>query len=146
MPRLKTARTVSAGGVVYRRPAEGGLQFILVGQTERDIWGLPKGGPHKGETIEETALREVREETGLITRLERPLGSIDYWFFNRGTRFHKTVHYYLMEAVGGDIAYHDREHDRVEWFGEAEAIERSTYANERELIRRAARILAGQET
>ena len=101
MPRSKTAQTVSAGGVVYRQ-VDGLIQVVLVGQTDRGIWGLPKGGPHKGETTEETALREVREETGLITRLDRSLGSIEYWFFSRGTRFHKTVHYFLMEAVGGD--------------------------------------------
>ena len=144
MARPKTARTVSAGGVVYRR-VNGRLEIVLVGQTGRDIWGLPKGGPLKGETMEETALREVREETGLITRLHRPLGSIDYWFFSRGTRFHKTVHYFLMEAIGGDIAYHDREYDRVEWFDAATAAEKATYANERELVRRAVAIVSGEQ-
>ncbi|MHB1007066.1 MAG: NUDIX hydrolase [Chloroflexota bacterium] len=143
MPRSKTARTVSAGGVVYRL-LNGQTQIVLVGQTDPAIWGLPKGGPHKGETTEETALREVREETGLIPRLDRSLGSIDYWFFSRGTRFHKTVHYFLMETVGGDMAYHDREYDTVEWFDVDAALARCSYENERELIRRAAAMLTGE--
>lgn len=142
MPRAKTARAMSAGGVVYRL-LEGRLQIVMVGQSERELWGLPKGGPMKGETIEETALREVREETGLITRLDRPLGSIEYWFFSRGTRFHKTVHYFLMEAVGGDTAFHDREYDLVQWFDAVEAADLASYENERELVRRAAAVLAG---
>jgi 8-oxo-dGTP pyrophosphatase MutT (NUDIX family) len=118
---------------------------VLVGHSDRDIWGLPKGGPNHGETTEETALREVREETGLITRLDRPLGTIEYWFFSRGTRFHKTVHYFLMEAVGGDTSFHDREYDRVEWFDAAEAAERISYENERELVRKATAILASPD-
>ncbi|MHB1415565.1 MAG: NUDIX hydrolase [Chloroflexota bacterium] len=136
MAKPKTARTVSAGGVVYRKTANG-PQFVLVGHSDRNIWGLPKGGPHKGETTEETALREVREETGLLTRLAKPLDSIEYWFFSKGTRFHKTVHYFLMEAIGGDTAYHDREYDLVEWFDAEQAAETATYPNERDLIRQA---------
>lgn len=144
MPRSRTEKTESAGGVVYRWAADR-LQVVLVGQSERDLWGLPKGGPHQGETTEETALREVREETGLITRLDRPMGSIAYWFFSRGTRFHKTVHYFLMEATGGDTAYHDREYDLVEWFDVEQAVARATYENERELIRKAAAALTEPE-
>lgn len=144
MPKpAKTARAISAGGVVYRR-VDRQVQIVLVGQSERAIWGLPKGGPLKGETTAETALREVREETGLITRLGESLGSIDYWFFSRGTRFHKTVHYFLMEAVGGDTAFHDREYDRVEWFTAEEAANTVSYENERELIVLATTILGRQ--
>jgi 8-oxo-dGTP pyrophosphatase MutT (NUDIX family) len=143
MAKPRTAQTVSAGGVVYRQ-RDGGFQIALVGQTDRCVWGLPKGGPLKGETTEETALREVQEETGLIARLKRPLDSIEYWFFSRGTRFHKTVHYFLMEAVGGDIAYHDREYDQVQWFDPEQAIAQATYENERELIRRAVALLLAQ--
>lgn len=129
--------------MVYRWQA-GNLEFVLVGHSDSDVWGLPKGGPNKGETVEETALREVREETGLVPRLDVPLGSIDYWFHSRGTRFHKTVHYFLMEAVGGDTAYHDREYDRVEWFDAAVAVERASYENERSLLKKAIQLLANR--
>lgn len=141
MPRRRTARTESAGGVVFRR-LNNTLQIVLVGKSDRELWGLPKGGPNKGETTEETALREVSEETGLLTRLVRPLGSIDYWFFAKGTKYHKTVHYFLMEAIGGDTAYHDLEYDWVEWFDAEDAVKRATYENERDLIRRAITMLS----
>ncbi|MCL4467238.1 MAG: NUDIX hydrolase [Chloroflexi bacterium] len=143
MARPRTAQTVSAGGIVYRHH-DHGWQIALVGQSERNVWGLPKGGPLKGETTEETALREVREETGLIARLVRPLDSIEYWFFSRGTRFHKTVHYFLMEAVGGDIAYHDSEYDQVQWFDATQAVEQASYDNEREAIRQAITALSAE--
>jgi 8-oxo-dGTP pyrophosphatase MutT (NUDIX family) len=134
--RPRTTQTVSAGGIVYRKH-DGGYQIVLVGQSDRNTWGLPKGGPLKGESTEETALREVQEETGLIARLVKPLDSIEYWFFSRGTRFHKTVHYFLMEAVGGDLAYHDREYDQVQWFDAQAAVSQASYDNEREAIRQA---------
>ena len=78
-------------------------------------WTLPKGTPDTGETIEETALREVREETGLEVRIVAPLPSIEYDFVQGGTRIHKTVHYFLMEPTGGDLARHDHEFERVRW-------------------------------
>lgn len=143
MAKPKTARTESAGGVVYRK-GDTGFQIALVGQTDRNVWGLPKGGPLKGETTEETALREVQEETGLIAHLRKPLDRIEYWFFGRGTRFHKTVHCFLMEAVGGDIAYHDREYDVVQWFDAEQAAAQATYDNERDTIRRAVALLSEQ--
>ncbi|MHB1131445.1 MAG: NUDIX hydrolase [Chloroflexota bacterium] len=145
MARQKTTQTVSAGGIVYQSVDDGRHQIVLVGQSDRGVWGLPKGGPLKGETTEETALREVREETGLIARLVQPLNSIEYWFFSRGTRFHKVVHYFLMEAIGGDTAYHDREYDLVQWFEPEQAIALATYENERELVRSAVAVLNGGE-
>ena len=64
---------------------------------------------------EETALREVEEETGLEVRITGALDSIEYWFVQSGTRIHKTVHYFLMEPTGGDLAAHDHEFDEVRW-------------------------------
>ena len=139
--KLRTAVATSAGGVVYRR-RNGSFEIALVGRSRAGIWGLPKGTPQPGETREETALREVREETGLEVRLIEPLGSIDYWFIAEGTRFHKTVHYYLMEAIGGDISRHDLEYDLVAWFPIDKAVHRMTYPNERGMVALAAERLA----
>ena len=102
-------------------------------------WSLAKGTPDPGETLEETALREVREETGLEVEIAAPLGSIDYWFGRRDfdVRYHKTVYYYLMVPVGGGIELHDPEFDVVQWFPSEEALEVLTYANEVEVLRRA---------
>lgn len=140
--RLKSASAISAGGVVYRRQ-EGRVQVALVGRTAHEVWGLPKGTPSDGESMEQTAMREVGEETGLRPRLVEPLGSIQYYFVARNTRFHKVVHFYLMEAVGGDVSQHDHEYDVCEWFDLDEAIERLTYPNETEMLRRARERLLG---
>ncbi len=78
-------------------------------------WTLPKGTPDQGETVEQTALREVDEETGLTSASSSPLGSIHYSFVQRGTRIDKTVHYFLMVPTGGDLAGHDQEFDEVRW-------------------------------
>jgi 8-oxo-dGTP pyrophosphatase MutT (NUDIX family) len=134
--RLKTALAVSAGGVVFR-VVDDRIEVALCGRTANGLWGLPKGTPNKGEDLLHTALREVREETGLEVRTHAPIGQIEYWFVARGVRFHKTVHYFLMEAVGGDVSRHDPEYDVVEWFSVGEAYEKMSYKNEAAIVRRA---------
>ena len=138
---LRTERATSAGGVVYRQgPA--GPEVLLCGR--EDIWGLPKGTPEPGESLEETALREVSEETGLKVAIHAKLGSIRYWFVrsDQGVRFNKTVHHYLMVATGGSLADHDFEFDRVEWSPIEEACHVLTYPNEVSIIKKAADMLA----
>ena len=112
---------------------------------ERDgwTWTLPKGTPKAGETREETALREVAEETGLEVRITGPLDSIEYWFVQSGQRIHKTVHYFMMEPIGGDLARHDHEFEQVRWIPFAEAASMLTFETERTLVARAARLVDG---
>jgi 8-oxo-dGTP pyrophosphatase MutT (NUDIX family) len=107
---------------------------------ERDgvTWSLPKGTPHEGETTEATALREVGEETGLEVAITAPLPSIHYTFVQRGTRINKTVHYFLMEPVGGDLSRHDHEFARVRWIDFADAPGLLTFETERALVAEAA--------
>ncbi len=131
---------VSAGGVVAKKAGDR-LMVALVGDSGRDTWYLPKGGLIKGETIEEAATREVTEETGLQVRLIEPIRSIEYWFYARGARIHKTVHYFLMEPLGGDFSQRDWENDRAEWFDLEEALAAMSYENEREVVREAASML-----
>lgn len=100
-------------------------------------WSLPKGTPDSDETIEQTALREVEEETGLQVRIVAPVGPIEYWFVQSGTRIHKTVHYYLMEPVGGDLGLHDHEFDEVRWVAREDAPTIMTFPTEREVVERA---------
>jgi len=107
------------------------------------LWALPKGTPDSGETIEETALRETREETGLEVEIEAPLTSIRYYFVRGSTRFHKTVHFYLMRPVGGDLELHDHEFDEVRWAAAPEALALLTHATERSIVERALKILDG---
>jgi 8-oxo-dGTP pyrophosphatase MutT (NUDIX family) len=84
-----------------------------------------------------TALREVREETGLEVEAGPRVGSIRYWFAGGGTLFHKTVHFFLMLPVGGSLEDHDAEFDTVQWFPAEEAYTTLSYRNEVEIVRRA---------
>lgn len=141
MAALRNARATSAGGVVHR--ANGGrTEILLVHRRHPRLWALPKGTPDAGETLEETALRETREETGLEVALEAPLRSISYVFVRGRTRFHKTVHFFLMRPVGGDVSLHDHEFDEVRWFQLEEALEMMTHATERSVVEEAAAALA----
>ncbi len=114
---------------------------IVLGRRHRSregmSWTLPKGTPAPGETTEETALREVREETGLEVAIVEPVGDIEYQFFQGGRRIHKTVHHVLMRPVGGDLARHDHEFAEVRWVMLADAPHILTYATEREIVERA---------
>jgi 8-oxo-dGTP pyrophosphatase MutT (NUDIX family) len=138
--RLRSETATSAGGIVVREAREG--HSLVVGMRRRDrdgvTWTLPKGTPDPGETVEETALREVGEETGLEVRIVGPLPSIQYSFVQSGTRIHKTVHYFLMEPIGGDLSRHDREFERVKWVSFEEAPGLLTFATERALVATAA--------
>jgi 8-oxo-dGTP pyrophosphatase MutT (NUDIX family) len=142
--RLRNATATSAGGIVIR--FDGSIPQFVAGcrRRERDsrTWTLPKGTPNAGETTEETALREVGEETGLEVRITAPLDSIEYWFVLAGTRIHKTVHYFLMEPTGGDLARHDHEFEEVRWVRFDEADSLLTFETERALVAKAAATLA----
>ncbi len=106
-------------------------------ERDRDTWTLPKGTPNPGETLEQTALREVAEETGLEVRIVEPVGAIEYFFVQEGTRIHKTVHYYLMAATGGHLARHDREFEAVVWVPLTEADALMRHETERLIVARA---------
>jgi len=134
---------VSAGGIVYRRQGED-LQVVICWIKERNTWGLPKGTPNPGESVEECARREVREETGLEVKIVGKVGSIRYWFVAGGIRYHKTVHHFLMEPVGGSLDQHDPEFDVVKWATIEEAQRTLTYKNEVEMVARAAHMLRGE--
>ena len=137
---------VSAGGVVYQKNG-GQVETVLCGRSQPVRWSLAKGTPDAGETLEQTALREVREETGLEVEIDSPLGSIDYWFADRDKdiRYHKTVHFYLMVAVGGNTDRHDPEFDVVQWFKAEDALQCLAYANEVKVLRRALILIAGRD-
>jgi len=157
MPRIRTVRAFSAGGVLYRRrphtvasgiqadtatgPVPDDVDVVLVGSAAEDFWVLPKGTPRVGESTAEVALREVEEETGVRGRIVGELGSIHYWFSRDSTRYNKEVVYFLMEAVSGDVSLHDHEYDDARWFPLPEACRRLAYANQAEMTRAAAHAL-----
>ncbi len=131
----------SMGGVVARARGDD-VEIVICGfdaQTGEVIWGLPKGTPENGETREQTALREVTEETGLQVSIEEFAGSIDYCFerYGDGAACHKVVYFYLMSANGGDLSLHDHEFDYVRWLPASDAMKTLTYDNEVRVVKNA---------
>ena len=134
----------SAGGVVIRRRG-GQIEVALAARRTRKgdlAWGLPKGLVEEGESPEETAVREVREETGLEAEIVEPLGDISYWYVWENVRIRKKVTFFLMEATGGDVSLHDNEMEEIEWFPLNEAVRRASYPSERTVLQRASDALA----
>ncbi len=136
-------QVVSAGGLVFRDT--GNLIETLLcararpgfqGEDAPLTWRLPKGTPERGETVEQTAQREVQEETGVHVNVLAPITSIRYFFVGHddGIRYDKTVYFYLMEPMGGSTSDHDAEFDVVEWCSYEEAVELLEYDNEREVL------------
>ena len=136
-------RHVSFGGVVYRCQ-DHQPEVLLCGRISPKLWALPKGTPNPGESREETALREVSEETGLQVEIEAPLGSIQYWFQHDGKRIQKRVHFYLMRPSGGRLDDHDPEFDHVQWFPIDEALHIMTHVTEKTVMERAKALIAAR--
>lgn len=136
--RLRTVHETSAGGLVIDGidgPKDRQVA-ALIGRTDRRgrmLWSLPKGHIEVGETAEQTAIREVAEETGIRGGVLASLGSIDYWFVTEGRRVHKTVHHYLMRFLGGELSDEDLEVTEVAWVPLRELPSRLAYADERRL-------------
>jgi 8-oxo-dGTP pyrophosphatase MutT (NUDIX family) len=139
--KTPVATQVSSGGVIYREQA-GAVEVALIAYTGRGggrVWCLPKGGVEPNESLEQTARREVTEETGLSGEVEAKLGAIQYWYYGRQerVRYHKSVHFYLLRFSGGRLEDHDREAEEVRWFPIGAALEALTYENERAILTRA---------
>src|ERR1700758_5319274 len=136
--RLRTVHETSAGGLVVDGldGPRGSQVAALIGRVDRRgrmLWSLPKGHIEMGETAEQTAMREVAEETGIRGDVLASLGSIDYWFVTEGRRVHKTVHHYLLRFLGGELSDHDLEVSEGAWVPPEELPSRLAYADERRL-------------
>ena len=136
---MRTVREISSGGIVYRR-RQGVTEVALI--HVRNRWCLPKGQVEGGEGLQDTALREVEEETGLEGRIIRKLGDITYWYTNKTKegetlRTFKRVYFYLIRYLKGDVRRHDEEVEGVCWFAIEEAMKRLSYPTEREMMRKA---------
>jgi 8-oxo-dGTP pyrophosphatase MutT (NUDIX family) len=141
--KIPTTREVSAGGVVYRF-TDGAIEVVLASRRTRRgqlAWGLAKGGIEPGETKEDAAIREVREETGLTADIEADLGDTKYMYVWDDIRIRKTVHFFLMQHTGGDVEDRDDEMEEIRWFPLERAIKRAAYRGERDMLVKASELL-----
>jgi 8-oxo-dGTP pyrophosphatase MutT (NUDIX family) len=126
----------AAGGVIWRPGPGGGREWAIIHRPRYDDWSLPKGKLEEGESLEEAALREVREETGLSCRLGPHVGTTRY-LDNRGRT--KTADYWLMEAPAGAGRFEpNREVDELRWLDSGEASAMLSHDHDREVLARAA--------
>ena len=145
---MRTVREISSGGIVYRK-RKGATEVAVI--RVRDRWCLPKGQVEEGESVQETALREVKEETGLEGDVVTKLGDITYWYRNKTlsgepVRIFKRVYFFLIRFRKGDVEMHDHEVDEVRWFPIDAAESQLAYPTERDVLRKAAALLKKKGT
>lgn len=129
----------SAGGIIYKK--EDSKIYILVSQHSQHLgWVFPKGliGDHvEKEKKEDTAVREVKEETGAEAKIVKEIKPVTYWYVWEREKRKKTVYYFIMKYVGGDITKHDFEMADVAWLPESEVLNRLTYKSDKDAYKEA---------
>ena len=126
----------SAGGIIIVEN-----KVLLCQHSQHHGWVFPKGLIDNKETKEEAALREVQEETGAIGKITKPLTPVTYWFVLEGEKIKKTVYYFLMDYVGGDITKHDHEMEDVAWVLIDEVEKRLTYKSDKQVWQETQKLL-----
>jgi len=138
--KVETLDQISAGGVAFRW-TDSEPEMVIVSVKPKLRWQLPKGIVDPGEAPEVTAVREVKEEGGVETERLGLIETIEYWYRSvkngKPVRFHKFVHFYLMEYRGGEVSNHDHEVEEARWVSFEEAVEMLEFKSEREVAEKA---------
>jgi 8-oxo-dGTP pyrophosphatase MutT (NUDIX family) len=142
--KVQTKLQFSAGGVAFRKRREI-LEVALISVGEDNRWQLPKGLVDKGESTDDAAVREVREEAGIDTRVVERIDKVEYWYFAKENgnrvRYHKYVYFYLLSYKSGDVAHHDDEVNEAQWFEIGEAVRQLAFDSEKKIVKRAAQMI-----
>ncbi len=145
-PRLKTVEQVSAGGVALRHGVMG-PEVAIIKTTAEGRWQLPKGIVDDGESPGQAALREVREEAGIECTLTELIDVVEFWFVGsydgERKRYHKHVHFFLMDYVSGDVADHDHEVSEARWVSISSALAMLAFKDEKQVLQKAAAAFEG---
>jgi 8-oxo-dGTP pyrophosphatase MutT (NUDIX family) len=138
--KVPTKLQFSAGGVAFRKKA-GRVEVALISVGENNRWQLPKGLVDKGESTENAALREVREETGIDAVITERIDKVEYWYVSKEegnpVRYHKFVYFYLLRYSSGDVRDHDHEVNEARWFDIDDAINKLAFDNEKKIMEKA---------
>lgn len=136
-PRLKAVREYTAGGMVFRRAAAGKIDILMI-QDRKGRWTIPKGHVEEGETFEQTAVREIGEETGLTKLVIRDkLDKIFFFYRREGLLIYMTTHIFLIEALGDTNALVAEDSEGivdVKWFEKDEALQQIEYKDTEKLF------------
>jgi 8-oxo-dGTP diphosphatase len=140
MSDVPTRLQVSAGGVAYRRQAER-IEVAIIAVNKNHRWQLPKGLIDEDESPESAAMREVREEAGIDTELITPIDKVEYWYFGTSqgskVRFHKYVHFFLLQYISGEVSDHDREVKEARWVSIDQAQKMLAFKSEKDVVAKA---------
>lgn len=142
----------SAGGIVYKnkksnlKSQKDDLLILVAKHSQHHGWVFPKGligdkKENKHQTKEDTALREVKEETGIEGEIEQTLMPVEYWYVFEGEKIKKTVYYFIMKHIGGDTTEHDHEMEEVEWIDYNDVSERLTYSSDKKAWKAAKQLI-----
>ena len=140
MGKIQTKLQFSAGGVAFRNQGRQ-LEVALISVGGGNRWQLPKGLVDTGESTEDAAVREVREEAGIDTELVERIDKVEYWYFSKEqsqrVRYHKFVYFYLLRYKSGDVSDHDHEVNEARWVEIDDAIKMLGFDSEKLVVEKA---------
>ncbi len=143
--KYKTLEQISAGGAAFRRAGDG-FELVITSVNPSRRWQLPKGLLDADESPETAALREVREEAGIETKILAPIDTIEYWYFGlhngESVRFHKLVHFFLLAYKSGAVENHDAEVLEARWVIPVEAIGMLAFKSEKTIVEKASKMIS----
>jgi 8-oxo-dGTP pyrophosphatase MutT (NUDIX family) len=147
--QLPVLHQVSSGGVVFRGSGND-AKVVIIQTASEHRWQLPKGLIDAGETVEEAAIREVREESGIDAEIIELADEIEYWFtasyHGERRRYHKMVHFFVMNYLSGRVEDHDHEVAEARWLSVPEALKLLHFKTERDVVEKAAKIYSNHNT